>query len=250
MKYFDEIERYLRGSMSEEEKELFDLKMSENQELREEFRKQKFEGEVLDFAVLNSLKEEVRLLREEKTAESSKTKGSPEFFLPIAIAASIVLLLGIFIARNRYAPERLAEAYYQFDVSSQNSRDIKEKRLTPVSDGLELLTQGAYDQAQNYFQELQKVDSVNIEASYYLGHVYFQSRKYPEALVSFEEVASIEQNIGPIADDAKYYALLAKLKLGEKDEAFENTLEELIQLHYPGAEDLQRKLNSFWSRIP
>ncbi|MFT5168291.1 MAG: hypothetical protein ACI8P3_003532 [Saprospiraceae bacterium] len=112
MKNFDKIERYLKNEMEVSEKEAFEKEMKKDEKLAIEVELQKSENIALEGLAFDVLKKEIAALDQENkkdllidndsTKVVSMTPRS-SYFRPLAIAASIALLLlaGYFVLKEK-----------------------------------------------------------------------------------------------------------------------------------------------------
>ena len=81
--------------------------------------------------------------------------------------------------------------------------------------GLELISEGYYDEAIVYFENKVKEEPENYEIWFYLGNAYFENRDYGKAIKAYERVLSLNSSF-----QSAYISLAsAYLKIGKKRKA-------------------------------
>lgn len=178
------IDHYLEGSLSDEEKDAFELKMSKNPELRKEVALQRS----IIRAVRNERLEKV-ILKEEKNIKKQKhTRKLVISFGSLAIAASVA---GFFYISQLNQYENLAEKYYEsYTFTPLPSRGEDSLYLTGAD--------------SVFFNALQDIENDKISSA--IDKLENLKNSEPEML------AATEQSVN-------WYLALAYLKKGKKNKA-------------------------------
>lgn len=251
MKHFEKIEQYLAGNLSTEETQEFEGQIASDPELAQEVESQRFEERVISLALEDAIREQVSAFRMEEGSVGSelypggKIKSMNRFFLPLSLAASLLLVIGYFFARNQYTNSSLQKKFYNLDISN-STRGNESGNSGVLEEGQDALYNGDLDRALILFTEAERVDSFKVEADYYLGHLYYQKGNFDESLVRFEKVLAQGRSAGLLEDDAKWYSIIAKLGIGDLDHSFDKRLDELVKINYPQSKKLKEQLNSIW----
>ncbi len=205
----DRIEGYLNHQLSAEEQAALEAQLAADQELAAEFDRRETAHLAVDFMISESLRSELKTL--EATQSKIVSMGSRRRRLfPLAIAASIVILLGalFFIQTSRTIdPSYMAAAHYEspdFTFRSEGQAMPQE-----IISGSRAIRNKDYGAAIASLSSISDDQPFAILADYYLGHAYYLSEDYSMAQSKFSEIA----NSGDLryAEDAQWYALLSCL---------------------------------------
>ncbi len=265
MEEFHRVDRYLSGQMSEEEAELFERELASNESLKEELDWQKEELQAMKeyyeeielrkkIVDLSSTKLASRTLAKEETEVGpglSRSNKSVRRFL--AIAAGIILILGIFVGRMMIAHGNIAlveaaivDPLYVSRLKGGNAvgqPTFEDKFIIATLDRDKSLAEDAVE----YFSQDKWLDSpVYSQAQIYLGHAHLLNEDFKAAGEVFERMKSDSQ----FADDANYYLAISQIGLG-KDEEAQRILRnvDLRTGYYEDAQKMLRKLKSLWRKI-
>jgi len=221
LNHFEEIERYLDGEMTDQEKLAFEQRLTDEPLLKQEF-------DVLNSVVMQiqiSKREELKSLLQKADQELDEkpiTRTSGVRFWRYAIAASITLMIGltVFLFYNNQPinREKLVAAYWQKDNGLPVLMGDSNANL---ANAMTAYKNGNYDYAFSQFEALQQTDTV----LYYEGLCSFELRK--DAITFIKEVA--DNNNSVFQAKAKYYLMLLYVKADKKEAAIK-LLRELIQV--------------------
>lgn len=238
MKYFDKIERRLKGEMSESEEKAFDQELQENKELAEEYELQKIEEDILDFAVEEDLLARIRQIKKEKAdvpTVPKKTIAVKKYRWRrslTAIAASLVILIAAYYAveynNNSGTPKDIAlTAYRQMPPNLSLTKAIDNNTEAWETNKQFLLSKENEKviSATSFFENEKKRTP---EAAYYLGHGYWNLEDYDKALMNFEYFLDNSVNDDRLVPLAEYYKSLALLASNREDDAREFILAKKI----------------------
>lgn len=178
------IDRYLEGSLSDEEKEAFELKMSKNPELRKEVALQRS----IIRAVRNEQLEKIFLKEDKKIKKQKNTRKLVIYFGSLAIAASVA---GFFYIGRLNHYDKLAGEYYEsYTYTPLPSRGEENAYLTEAD--------------SVFFNALKDIENDNISSA--IDKLETLKNSEPEML------AATEQSVN-------WYLALAYLKKGKKNKA-------------------------------
>lgn len=144
--------------------------------------------------------------------KDKKTKFSPIWY---AMAAVLVMLLGIFWMMDTNSPEKIFAENFKPDIGlplkmgTANSYTFYEGMLD--------YKEGNYKDAILKWQVLRKETPENDTLNYFLGVAHLAQGNAPKALDYLENQENFQQ--GFFEEDAAYYAALAKIKEGKFKDA-------------------------------
>ncbi len=222
LKYGEEIERYLDGEMTEQERVAFEERLADDAVLKAEFAvlyeivKQVKENKR---ASLKSLLEKTDAELDNKTSTKTIPLQPKRNYLT-AIAASLVLVLGISVAwysMKLNTNEKLAAKYWQKDAGLPVL--MAENKEIIFDNAMSAFKAGEHKFAYKQFEKIPTNDTV----------------AYYKALCQHELNQSPKENLLLVANNnesvfnakAKYYLLLVYIKDNNKAEA-KKTLQELL----------------------
>ncbi len=200
MKHFQRIEKYLKGEMPEEERQAFLKEMAEDSELAEEVKIQEFEENALEWMARENLRRKLQAHRKSLKGHSPKGRkgifrlGDRANFLPIGIAASLLLILAIFfLFPTAPPPGQLA--------------DELSRQYPPGSNSL------------RSDQGLEDGPNSSLDSLYQLGHYLYKEGRYAEAIDQYEAYLDTAPHTFRRVDEVEFYLFLALLKSERLEEA-------------------------------
>ena len=274
---FLKIEAFINGLLSEEEAAAFQREIEQDPELEREVKLHQLEWEAMHVLRKQNLRAKFMEWDEEVPFDESpeethvvpfaakQKKNKPiRRWVPYAIAASIVLLLGIggsqfwsmntqaythtSLFANKYDPQRI------YNAGNKSTGGI----ATSFDTAYVYLENKQYAQAIRQFQRLTPGNSQYERAQLYIGHTYFQEgldtqnrAQYDRAIQQYQQVASATQDAN-VRDDAEWYALMSLLLTDRVDESFQERLTHMAEdsnhNYQRQARNLEKDLNSIWYR--
>jgi len=144
--------------------------------------------------------------------KNKKTKSNAIWY---AMAAVLVVLLGIFWMMNTNSPEKIFAKNFKPDIGlplkmgTTNSYNFYEGMLD--------YKQENYTDAISKWQDLWKENPESDTLNYFLGVAHLAQGNAPKALVFLENQEKFQQSY--FEEDAAYYAALAKIKEGKFEDA-------------------------------
>ncbi|MEM9918055.1 MAG: hypothetical protein AAF990_08165 [Bacteroidota bacterium] len=244
-KYYDRIEHYLSGNMSEQEQNDFDKESKENPELQMAVDLFQLSQEAIEVDVESDLRQQMNNWQAEEQPTNIrplKVASRRRRLSYIAAAACVLLLIGTFTIQwnaGNYSNEALASQYYQLPLGSD------------IRSGSAALDQN-FDQAMNAFDDGAFEESMRLlgkastpKSQYLLAHSYFQLGQFEQAISSFDKV--VASNDSRLKEKAEWFGLLSRLEAGQEVQArlVKITADEGHSYHQQSIE-LNESLNSIW----
>lgn len=247
-KHSDFIDKFILGTLTENEQNDFDNLMELHPEIKEEvqFRKQLHDGfesvEVENLRTrLGKIKEEI-IQTDEPEATNTEQKNA---LWKILLIAALALLLGLLAFRYLQAPKQEIKksqfaSYYQPYLMDSGIRGANEQSVQNL---YQAYSKGEYAESISLLNEIMKTDDA-IKWKLYRGISLFETNKSTEAIADFQTVIDSENYLWE--DHGKWYLSLAHLKAEQVDKTT-LLLEELASDpdadHHKEAIDLLSTLN-------
>ena len=212
------IERYLDRSLTREEKLWMEKRLEEEPDLKSKYHDHKQLIEGIRYAHIQNKLEQLRVLETSLPPISVKkvAKEIP-FWKPIAIAASITLLITVYYFANLApAPQELFASRYQpypnvFEPTMRGTSKMQDKRAHAFG----AYDQGDYATAAQLFNELLATDK-EPGMLLLLGNSNLSLGKIEDAQNNFLELIA---NFDELDAQAKWYLALSYLKQGQSEKA-------------------------------
>lgn len=204
------FENYLSEMLSDAEKEAFEIRLLEDAEFKTSFEgykeatdflKQKFERESETVAFQQNL-EKVSNSYFDRPAKKAKTFT----ILKYAVAASVALLIGVFLFNRNTTPSY--EDLITYDTLSLTVRGEDSDAKLKAEEAFNTKN---FKEAERYLDTLLKTDPKNNELLLYKGLSMLEQDKFEGAIVLFKKVAA---GTSVFKDKAEWYMALAHLKEG------------------------------------
>ncbi len=257
MKYFDKIDQYLKGQLSEAEEKAFLQEVAENKELASELELQEAEETVLEVFSKDELLNEIKMIYEEEQQHQKDKKDVPfrsrKFFL-LGIAIAITILVAAILIINELikktsqpappSPQAFAQTLYEdthppkFD---NQTKSIDNQDADAFYEQVARIPEAGNEELSAIIDYIGTVRDQYPEAIYYLAHARFRQEEYELAANLFQ--AFLDQDVG-FKSDAEFYRVLALVLSDQKEiakqeittlldrdynHAYENSLKELQQ---------------------
>ncbi len=233
----DRIERLLRGELSAEEESSLQADAKASDELAQELEFAQDLDKVVGAAGRASLKERLQQLEQ---SQEQKKALKVSWRRPLAIAASVLLLLGmaaVWYANTAYSNQALLTAYYE-------TPNFSGTRSAGDASAWEQITAAFYGEDYASVVELMEANltlKATEDGKQLLAHTYLQSDQIEAAL---EQVESLSE--GPTKD---WLQILTRLAAGQNS-GVEKGLNKIIASsdhpYYQDAIALKRKISSVW----
>lgn len=259
---YEAIEDYLAGRLSETEKMAFDAFLKSHPSFQEEvqFYKNLMQASVNvskedDFRAtiqqVEATLEAENFFAQEATMKNNRFR-SRRFFVPLAIAASFLMLLWFGLhqyGQANYGNEALAAAFFEDGAKDQlvgySKRDANVNENV-LQTGIDAFNEGAYKTAITEFSKIATQDAAYAESIYYLGRSHLADEAYSSAVQYFQMVEAT----APWKEAAEWYQIEAMLKANYSTADITQQLNDIIEnpnhAFFENATTLKAELNRFW----
>lgn len=204
------FENYISGILSEGEKESFENRLKSDLEFQERFNtykglsgflKHKFENEDESAAFQNNLKGISNRYFEKQETSKKRVQFKPWQY---AIAASVALLIGVFVFNNLSSP--VYGDYANYNTISLTVRGSNDQLLKTAETAFNTKD---FEKADVIFKDLLALDTMNSELKFYraIANIELNNFEVSDALL---EVLS--QGNSVYKNKALWYLALSKLK--------------------------------------
>lgn len=206
------IERYYNNSMNDDERLVFEKKLQNDSE---------FKNQVEDIKIMllgietQALKEQLDIFHQDlPKAKKPKFKTSIFSHSSLAIAATLVIALGVFWFLSGPSNEKLYAKYFKPDpglpttMSSSDDFDFYDAMVN--------YKHGDYEKAIEKWQVLHEKRADNDTINYFLGLAYMGNEHVSNAIPLLEKVVDTKKPF-PFLNEAHYYLGLAYLKNNQTD---------------------------------
>ena len=236
-KFYNQIEDFLTGNLSDSDSKKFESEMSSNSDLANAVNEYETAFEAVDLLVEDSLKLKLKALQKERYSEVKVLKPKRRMW---AIAASVAILISVgfsFLMNQNYSNQSLATGYFEtFDDGIRGGEN-----------GFKAFNKGNYKLAIEELKIVRENDQKYIESQFYLGQSYFKINQFKEAINPFETV--FQSNDSRFKNAAQWFSALSFL--GDNQiEIAKSKFEEIINQNTPPysekAENILKDMSSFW----
>ncbi|WP_108869652.1 tetratricopeptide repeat protein [Aquimarina aquimarini] len=245
MSYLEkEIEAYLNGEMTLDQRKIFEKKVADDSEVKKELElyiEMNTIYDETDWEVTSSAIQHPKVLQHETFLKSDKGKSikksianaekvyfdkeksnrRKQYFLRYAISIAAVLILGIYITskfgttmdhNNLYMKHKNWE-----ELPSLTSRGNN----TDLTKGEKMFKQQNYQEAVKIFKkhQLESSEDINPQIVVYVGVAYLELEQHKLAIESFEQ---LKESNTLDATKAYWYLALTYLKMNQESKAKEN----------------------------
>ncbi|WP_027077645.1 tetratricopeptide repeat protein [Maribacter antarcticus] len=211
------IDKYFAGSLSLEEQVLFENFLKVDSDFKIQFELEKNVKAAVKGSEREILKRKLQGFEEGRSV-SSKTKNT--FWIPLRIAASIVILLSaswfLFNFGFLATTDTLYDANYEqypntvYTITRGESNDTSIERKA-----FEAYESGEYQIAIDYLKKLKTETGLDY-VDFYLGQSYLANGDTQEAIDTFEKIGLINSDYRA---EALWYQALAYLKLEQNEKS-------------------------------
>lgn len=208
--YHEQIEAYLDGTLSAEERRDFEARLKTDNALTEALEDARSATDVLDVLVQINLKKQ---LKEMEKQRSQKNRFSiRKNLIPLAAAIILgVLTIAWFGVRSTYSDQSLVASNLEVypGTGIRGSAEIDQ--------GVQAYTEKNYASAIDYFEGIPKGDPYYSTAQFYLGNIYLENGLASKAIRAFETVK--EKNDSRFAEASEWFLALSYLSNGQRTSA-------------------------------
>ncbi|MEM7101978.1 MAG: hypothetical protein AAF502_02530 [Bacteroidota bacterium] len=210
--HLEQIEAYLDGSMSPEERQDFESRLKTDNALAEAFAAAQSATDALDILVQIQLKKQLKTMEKQR---SQKNKFSiRKNIIPLAAAIILgVLTIAWFGIRSTYSDSSLVAAAME-TYPGTGIRGSAE-----IDQGVQAYSEKNYASAMEYFEGITKGDPYYSTAQFYLGNIYLENGLSSKAIRAFEIVR--DNNDSRFAEPSEWFLALSYLSSGQRNSAKE-----------------------------
>ncbi len=218
------FDAYLQNNLSAQEIIEFEKKLASDAQFQQNFVLYKDVSEVLENRFSKDRKEFVDTVKQIGSTyhTSGKKLGKTIRLRPwhYAVAASIVLLIGLFLFNESGTP-----MYSDYAPSYEISLSVRGESEASIKNAEKAFNEKDFLGAITQFNKILEDDPDNIEVNYYKAVAFIEVEQYAEA---DKLLASIAKGNSAFVNKAKWMASLSKLKQGD----------------YKGTKELLREIDS------
>lgn len=237
-KNYTKIEDWLNGNLPVGEQQAFEQAMEADAALQKEVKTQILERETAALFFEMELKNDLATWKGEKGASMAKVrqlkpvKKMNNLRRVWSIAAGFLLLfsLGMLWWFNQVPSNKviLAEQYVEADLPGH--RGLESPLSSTLDNGVTAFAAKNHAESIAILETIETVDSNFVAAQYLIGHAHFQQEDYAKTITAFQQVVSQEKLPNYInRDKLKWNLLLAHIGNEQKDTAYEQLLNDLIE---------------------
>ena len=245
---YDTIELYLKGQLSDPQKEDFERQLSEDAQLREEVEAFRVAREVIEEGIASQLRSNFKAWDSE-SKKPAKVISIRRVFAVAASVAILIVAIGFWQAQQNYSHEALAANFY--DDTNTTTRAIGDNENI-LDEALKNYQETNYSQVVEALRNIPDSNTYYLDAQMLLAQSYYQLNDLEAASTITHQLQ--DSNISSTQEQAEWLLLIIYLKEGKQNE---NNFKELLQsivdnpshTYYPKAQQLQKKLNSLWTNI-
>ncbi|MGY6522187.1 MAG: tetratricopeptide repeat protein [Mongoliitalea sp.] len=219
---FEQIENYILGKLTEQEKESFEIALQTDPSLQDKVQEVKGLMEALEEAGLRASMEEFHQVFDTELALDKPVKRLNPWFGVAAAVITLLILAGVWVLiPTSTIYEDLFESYYVEDpglitaMSSESDYEFDRAMVDYKS--------GNFKDAVTRWQQILELKPENDTLNYFLGAAHLALNETGTALDYFEKVSQLPQ--GRFTNDTFWYLALVYLKQG-KVEAAKMSLEK------------------------
>lgn len=233
----ESVERYYNGIMAQDQRADFEEQLHKDPA----FKTQVEDVRAILLAIeQQTLKESLEAYHQElpaqdpnKNPEKPTAKVHFRIFLKIAIAAAIIVGLGLFWYSSSSSNEKLYSKYFTPDPGLPTTMSTSDNYV--FYDGMVNYKQGQYDTAISKWKKLQP-ETTNDTITYFLGVAYLADNNPEQAISYLDETTQHKESV--FLEDAYYYLGLAYLKSDETEAAHQ----AFQQSSSPKSQEILQKL--------
>ncbi len=223
MSMIDDIFKYVEGSMSEEEKQAFEMELESNEELRKEYKlNQSLDNFLIKQVELEEIKSHVALAFDEVSSEKNiRTRTlyvkwssiAASLIITIMITASVVRQSAFFIYKQNF------ELYAPAKITRGSENNEKLIYLT----GLYVKQQ--FQEVVSTYNKLPHAVAMDPTVSIMYGCALMELESFDKAILTFDRIDASKSSL--MKADLQWYKGLCYIKLKEFEEA-KNTFSPLL----------------------
>jgi hypothetical protein len=219
------IERYIAGEMSDSEKEWFEAKVNEDENLRHEVNVRRKTDKILEDRNIRSLKNKLSAIEKRRNEKRYSLPPHIPAYLKYAAVFLGIIFLGsasLFFG-SRLNGSQVIDQYYKPYEPATGQRSGRCIQNDDFMVALNLYNTHEYGKAAVLFSKVVESNPEDMQSELLNGLSNFEDKKYPEAKNSFVNVIDNKNNF--FVETAKWYLALCYVKTNEREKAimlFEN----------------------------
>jgi tetratricopeptide (TPR) repeat protein len=246
--YTEYIDDYFAGNLNPEEQKNFEKQMEQDKNLAQEVAFYLAAKQVLKEELADEKKEWFRQLASQNVTLSEKTMSAQVRKMWVyRLAAAAVFVGVVFLSWNLFfqpstSPNQLADKYISSHLDNQSI--TMSAGTDSLQEGLRLFNDKQYDSALRQFQAIIQRDTSNYRAKTCAGIAYLKLGDYNNALEYFQQLEKYHLEANP----AIFYQALTLMKRnqpGDKDKA-RKMLREVSDNDLQEKETADQWLNKKW----
>lgn len=213
----DRMDKYLEGAMSEEEIKAFESELQTNSELARAFEQHK--ETILTIESIGMKDEIAEVIRQNRNQSEKKARTVSFNRSAIAVAASLVILIGAFFFLKPSGTSSglsLYSSLYQADPGLPTLMGATDNPI--FSDAMVSYKEGKYQEALESFNVLSVANPGNDTLAFYQGICYLELNQTQESIQSFDQIDPSKPIWG---NKAEWYKAMAWLKADQVQNARE-----------------------------
>lgn len=212
------IERYHNGSMAQEERIAFEEQLSKDADLKVVVEDIKITLLGIETQALKERMDEFHNeIPENRSVETSTPRVRFLSFAKIAIAAGIIIALGMFWLLNGSTNDRLYSKHFKPDPGLPTTMSSSDNFV--FYDAMVNYKQGDYKTAISKWERLVKKSPSNDTINYFLGVAFLADKNAGEAVSYLNKTITNSESV--FLEDAHYYLGLAYLKSDRTEDAIQ-----------------------------
>ena len=227
--YYDRIDQYHTGELSDNDSKSFERELNSNEELRQAEELYRLSLNVLDYGVEENLRKDLKNWAAEgkETSKGGRIISLRSMIVVLSAAASVLLL--IFFAAPYFMPQpspsELFATYYQTpEASNLRGGSVPQNAINAAK---KALAEESYADAVEDLAKIPSGDPLYIEAQFYLGHAMIGLNNLPAAKNAFELVAASTEV--KFQEKGEWNYLLVCLKADQWNDICEAKLKTIAQ---------------------
>lgn len=220
----EELESYINSEFSEEALASFEAELTSNQKLQEEIDLVKNIDLALNETDVMQLRSNLQSIAGEiasnkQTERSFAGRFKAKRIVLSAVAASLILLLGITGIMSRQSKNNIYQNFYtKYEATGiVRSANITENKT--LTEALQKYNDQDYNAALDLFSEIIARDENNMVGHFYAGVSLQETGKYPDAIKEYETVIIDKDNL--FTEQAQWYIGLCYLQTNENKKAYQ-----------------------------
>jgi hypothetical protein len=184
---FERLDKFLKGGLSESERQNLRQALRERKDLRAELLRHRLADRAVELAKEDRLRAQLDAIKDKHGLPADPSPARVIRFGAMARAAAILLLAVcsfVFWGRQQYSDKALiAQAHVEMSTPSERSRDLSSQALDEGFDAY--FGKKDYALAIERFAAVPTDDSLYIEAQYGLAHAYLSQGNHTAAAERF-----------------------------------------------------------------